>query len=152
MSLHFQSHPVLKAATLISFCLHYKQARKLSVKSLLFLDFGIIVTHYLIVGASEQPKTGESAKDVSTAAAGKDATVLIVLFVVVLVIGAAAFTHHFIKKRKANNDHNSINGITKDLESPKNGDVEQGVEMKPLLNSNKPIIVKEFSDKKSDEA
>lgn len=141
---------MLKAATLISFCLHYKQARKLSVKSLLFLDFGIIVTHYLIVGASEQPKTGESA--VSTAATGKDATVLIVLFVVVLVIGAAAFTHHFIKKRKANNDHNSINGITKDLESPKNGDVEQGVEMKPLLNSNKPIIVKEFSDKKSDEA
>jgi len=141
---------MLKAATLISFCLHYKQARKLSVKSLLFIDFGIIVTHYLIVGASEQPKTGESA--VSTAAAGKDATVLIVLFVVVLVIGAAAFTHHFIKKRKANNDNNSINGITKDLESPKNGDVEQGVEMKPLLNSNKPIIVKEFSDKKSDEA
>lgn len=108
-----------------------------------------MVTHYLIAASSE-PKTAESAKDVSTA--GKDATVLIVLFVVVLVIGAAAFTHHFIKKRRASNDHSSINGITKDLESPKNGDVEQGVEMKPLLNSNKPIIVKEFSDKKNEEA
>lgn len=70
---------------------------------------------------------------------------------VVLVIGAAAFTHHFIKKRRENNEHSSINGITKELESPKNGDVEQGVEMKPLLN-NKPIIIKEFSDKKNDEA
>ncbi|XP_066254009.1 FK506-binding protein 5-like isoform X2 [Euwallacea similis] len=97
--------------------------------------------------SNNEPSAGESAENVSNRS--KDATILVVLFVVVLVIGAAAFTHHFIKKRKQKNEEVKTlrNG---DMETAKqSGDVEKGVEMKPLLNSNdKPVIVKEFSDTK----
>ncbi|CAG9773812.1 unnamed protein product [Ceutorhynchus assimilis] len=106
----------------------------------------------------EQPTTGESAKTVSKAS--KDTTILIVLFVVVLVIGGAAFTHHMIKMRKAKRAEESslVDGIRKSLQNlAGNGkaptpDVEQGTEMKPLMNvdsNSSPVMVKEYSDKKN---
>ncbi|XP_066140079.1 neurofilament medium polypeptide-like isoform X2 [Euwallacea fornicatus] len=97
--------------------------------------------------SNNQPSAGESAENVSNR--GKDVTILVVLFVVVLVIGAAAFTHHFIKKRKQRTEEVKTlrNGDVDATKQP--GDVEKGVEMKPLLNRNdKPVIIKEFSDTK----
>ncbi|KAL1494405.1 hypothetical protein ABEB36_010008 [Hypothenemus hampei] len=95
---------------------------------------------------NEEPNTAESSENVKRA--GKDATILVVLFVIVIVIGAAAFTHHIVKKRKQKNEEKkSTNG-----QSPNNGDIEQGTEMKPLmLKSENPVIIKEYSDEKKQE-
>lgn len=108
--------------------------------------------------SDSEPSTGESSQTVSKAGAGKDTTILVVLFAVVVVIGGAAFAYNFIKKRKERSSENNdgVNGIRKSLQNLVSGnekrasDVEQGTEMKPLMKTESPVLVKEFSDVKKD--
>lgn len=86
----------------------------------------------------EVPNVRESTKDVQTAS--KSTSVLIILLVIGLLAAAAIFIRKYTKK-----DQDKYQATPT---REKNGDVEQGTELKPLMKDN--ICPKESSDSKND--
>lgn len=84
---------------------------------------------------SNAPNTGES----TVQRGSKSTAVLLVLLVVVLVIGAAIFIRKYTGSKNKNKEPVTTNG--------KNGDIEQGQELKPLMkDGTKASPVKEYSE------
>ncbi|XP_076269610.1 uncharacterized protein LOC143202190 isoform X1 [Rhynchophorus ferrugineus] len=98
------------------------------------------VIHKMAHNANEQvekdsPNTRENSQKVEKAS--KSVSVLIVLLVVGLIVGAAIFIRKYTRR---NQDNYQVTPTTE-----KNGDVEQGTELKPLMKEGNKVI-KESTD------